>query len=105
MFSILHGASAQLTALRSAARAWARIMRANIAFKYPDAVSHLISLSGAFEIGDFFDGYHDDNIYFNSPLNPSRTSPIRGNSIIWESFWGRESGITPAMNRCACPAS
>src|SRR5205807_9408747 len=40
---------------------------ANIAFKYPDAVSHLISLSGAFEIGDYFDGYHDANIYFNSP--------------------------------------
>jgi esterase/lipase superfamily enzyme len=40
---------------------------ANIAFKHPDAVSHLISLSGAFDISDFFGGYHDDNIYFNSP--------------------------------------
>jgi esterase/lipase superfamily enzyme len=40
---------------------------ANIAFRHPDAVSHLISLSGAFEISDFFDGYYDENIYFNSP--------------------------------------
>jgi esterase/lipase superfamily enzyme len=40
---------------------------ANIAFKHPDAVGHLISLSGAFDISDFFGGYHDDNIYFNSP--------------------------------------
>src|SRR5438128_3405046 len=39
----------------------------NIAFRHPDAVRLLISLSGAFEISDFFDGYHDDNIYFNSP--------------------------------------
>ena len=56
---------------------------ANIAFKYPDAVSHLISLSGAFEIGDFFDGYHDDNIYFNSPYEylPNVTDPWRFNHM------------------------
>ncbi len=40
---------------------------ANIAFRHPDTVSHLLSLSGAFDISDFFDGYHDENIYFNSP--------------------------------------
>src|SRR6266699_259507 len=40
---------------------------ANIAFRHPDAVSHLISLSGSFDVSSFFDGYHDDNIYFNSP--------------------------------------
>ena len=40
---------------------------ANIAFRHPDAVSHLISLSGAFDIRSFFDGYADDNIYFNNP--------------------------------------
>jgi esterase/lipase superfamily enzyme len=34
---------------------------ANIAFRHPDAVSHLISLSGSFDISSFFDGYHDDN--------------------------------------------
>src|SRR6202043_2084761 len=39
---------------------------ANIAFRHPDLVSHLISLSGSFEISDFFDGYYNDNIYFNS---------------------------------------
>ena len=58
-------------------------MRANIAFKYPDAVSHLISLSGAFEIGDFFDGYHDDNIYFNSPYEylPNISDPWKFNHM------------------------
>ena len=40
---------------------------ANIAFRHPDAVSHLISLSGSFDISSFFNGYHDDNMYFNSP--------------------------------------
>ena len=41
---------------------------ANIAFRFPDAVSHLISLSGGFEISDFFDNYWDENIYFKQPL-------------------------------------
>jgi esterase/lipase superfamily enzyme len=51
---------------------------ANIAFRFPDAVSHLISLSGAFEISDFFDGYHDENIYFNSPYQylPNIVEPM-----------------------------
>jgi len=40
---------------------------ANIAFRHPDTVSHLISLSGSFDIYSFFDGYHDENIYLNSP--------------------------------------
>ena len=50
---------------------------ANIAFRHPDAVSHLISLSGSFDISSFFDGYHDDNIYFNSPYEylPNTTDP------------------------------
>jgi esterase/lipase superfamily enzyme len=42
---------------------------ANIAFRHPDSVSHLISLSGSFDISSFFDGYYDDNIYFNSPYD------------------------------------
>ena len=56
---------------------------ANIAFKYPDAVSHLISLSGSFDISDFFHGYHDDNIYFNSPYEylPNITDPWKFNHM------------------------
>jgi esterase/lipase superfamily enzyme len=44
---------------------------ANIAFRHPDAVSLLISLSGSFDISSFLDGYYDDNIYFNSPYGIS----------------------------------
>ncbi len=40
---------------------------ANIAFRHPDLVRNLITLSGAFNIRSFFDGYSDDNIYFNNP--------------------------------------
>ena len=56
---------------------------ANIAFRHPDAVSNLISLSGAFEISDFFDGYHDENIYFNSPYEylPHMPNPWKYNHM------------------------
>jgi len=56
---------------------------ANIAFRHPDAVSHLISLSGSFDISSFFNGYHDDNIYFNSPYEylPNVPDPWKYNHM------------------------
>ena len=42
---------------------------ANFAFKHPEVVSHLISMSGAFDIKTFMDGYYDDNVYFNNPVD------------------------------------
>src|SRR5229473_113965 len=55
----------------------------NIAFRHPDLVSHFISLSGSFDISSFFDGYHDDNIYFNSPYEylPNTTDPWKYNHM------------------------
>lgn len=40
---------------------------ANLAFRFPDLVSHLFCLSGAFTIRDFMDGYNNDLVYFNCP--------------------------------------
>jgi len=56
---------------------------ANIAFRHPDAVSLLISLSGSFDISSFFDGYRDDNIYFNSPFEylPNMPDPWKYNHM------------------------
>ena len=41
---------------------------ANFAFRHPGYVSHLLSMSGAFDIRDFMDGYQHDDIYYNNPL-------------------------------------
>jgi esterase/lipase superfamily enzyme len=41
---------------------------ANFAFKHPEKVSHLFSMSGSFDISSFMDGYHDENVYFNNPV-------------------------------------
>ena len=55
----------------------------NIALRHPDEVGVVISLSGAFEISVFFDGYHDDDIYFNSPYEylPNTTDPWKYNHM------------------------
>lgn len=42
---------------------------ANFAFRHPEVVSHMISMSGAFSITSFMDGYYDDNVYFNNPID------------------------------------
>jgi esterase/lipase superfamily enzyme len=42
---------------------------ANFAFKHPEVVSHLFSMSGAFSITNFMNGHYDDNVYFNNPLD------------------------------------
>src|SRR5690606_9141350 len=39
----------------------------NLAFRHPDKIGYLISMSGAFDIKQFIMGYYDDNCYFNNP--------------------------------------
>ena len=39
----------------------------NIAFRYPQLFGRVLALSGMFDLSSFFDGYYDDNVYFNMP--------------------------------------
>lgn len=41
----------------------------NFALKHTWAVSHCFSMSGAFDIKSFMNGYYDDNVYFNNPVD------------------------------------
>lgn len=41
----------------------------NFALKHPDIVSHCVSMSGAYDIHQFLDGYYDDDCYFNCPVD------------------------------------
>ena len=83
MFSISRGANVRAHRVAVCGASLGAYHAANIAFRHPDAVSHLISLSGAFDISDFFDGYYDDNIYFNSPYDylPNITDPWKYNHM------------------------
>ena len=49
----------------------------NFAFRHPERISHLFSMSGAFDIKSFLDGYYDENVYFNNPMDfmPNNEDP------------------------------
>jgi len=40
----------------------------NFGLKHPDKVDRIVGLSGLYDIRDFTDGYVDDNVYFNNPM-------------------------------------
>ena len=42
---------------------------ANFAFRHPESVSHMFSMSGAFDIKSFVDGHYDNNVYFHNPVD------------------------------------
>jgi esterase/lipase superfamily enzyme len=49
----------------------------NFALRYPEVVTGAVSMSGAFDIHQFLDGYYDDNCYYNCPPDflPGLTDP------------------------------
>lgn len=53
---------------------------ANFAWRNPWLVSHMFSMSGAFNIRSFLNGYYDQNAYFN---NPEDYMPDNGDPHLW----------------------
>lgn len=41
----------------------------NVALKYPHKFGKLIAMSGKYDIKGFFEGFYDDNVYFNNPID------------------------------------
>ena len=41
----------------------------NFAFRYPSLTGYCFSMSGIFDIRDFTDGYYDDKVFFNNPVD------------------------------------
>ncbi|MDR7544915.1 MAG: alpha/beta hydrolase-fold protein [Armatimonadota bacterium] len=41
----------------------------NLAFRYPALFAKLVALSGRYDIKGFLDGYYDDDVYFNCPVD------------------------------------
>ena len=44
-------------------------LAANTYFRHPDAVRGVIAMSGSYDVRAYFDGYSDDNVYFNNPIS------------------------------------
>jgi esterase/lipase superfamily enzyme len=41
----------------------------NFGLKFPQFTSHIISMSGAFDMRSFMDGYYSDEFYYNNPVD------------------------------------
>ncbi|MDB6095159.1 MAG: putative esterase [Verrucomicrobia bacterium] len=88
---------------------------ANFAFRHPDVVGYMISLSGSFDIRSFLDGYYDDNCYFNNPVDylPALTdygllSQIQNLGIVlgtgdWDSCRPRNLELSAILNSKGIP--
>lgn len=50
---------------------------ANLAFRHPDLFTAVVSLSGAFDLSVFLDGYYDQDCYFHLPMHylPNLSDP------------------------------
>ena len=76
---------------------------ANFAFKHPDVVSELICMSGSFDVSSFLGGYHDENVYFNNPVEylPGNDHPDlwRMGIILGTSEWDICRAPTERMSR------
>lgn len=53
----------------------------NFAFKHPHLVSHAFSMGGSFDIKNQADGFYNDDIYFNNPVDFIENSNEPG---LWE---------------------
>lgn len=54
---------------------------ANFAFRHPEKIHAMISMSGAFDIKSQVNGYFDDNIFFNNPVD---YLPNDNDSWLWK---------------------
>jgi len=66
----------------------------NIALRHPDIFTGMLSLSGAFDLTGFLDGYYDQDCYYNLPTHyvPNLSDPwflerYRRNSFILATGW------------------
>jgi esterase/lipase superfamily enzyme len=41
----------------------------NFAMKHPDVATHMVAMSGSFDMRRFLDGYYDNDCYFNNPVD------------------------------------
>ena len=67
---------------------------ANFALRHPDIFAGMLSMSGAFDISSFLDGYYDQECYFNLPTHylPNLSDPwyfdhYRRNTYVLATGW------------------
>lgn len=56
----------------------------NFGFRHPEVVKYIFNMGAAFDIKSQLDGYYDDNVYFNNPLDfiPNAQNPWYGDLFV-----------------------
>lgn len=44
-------------------------LSANTYFRHPDVIRGMIAMSGSYDVRAYFEGYHDEQVYFNNPVS------------------------------------
>lgn len=44
-------------------------LSANTYLRHPDVIRGMIAMSGSYDVRAYFDGYHDEQVYFNNPVS------------------------------------
>lgn len=75
---------------------------ANFAFKHPEKTGHLFSMGGAFDIRSFTDGFYNDDVFYNNPLDylPGSNQPElwQMNIILGTSDWDICKGFNDQLS-------
>ena len=73
----------------------------NIALRHPDIFTGLLTMSGAFDVSNFLDGYYDQDCYFNLPTHYLPNLATRGSSITTSTtpIFSPPAGTTSALAR------
>ncbi|QES91028.1 esterase [Rhizosphaericola mali] len=80
---------------------------ANFAFRHPDMVQAMLSMSGIFDMRDQLDGYYDDNVFYNNPVDylPNDNDPNLWNMKIalgtgeWDICLGYNQQLSEILDR------
>lgn len=65
----IHAHCRGLVPIITAGASFGALHAANTLFRRPDLIAGCIAMSGAYDLKDYTDGYWDEDVYFNSPLD------------------------------------
>ncbi len=60
--------TSQETSLITAGASFGALHAANLFFRRPDLINGVIAMSGDYDLSSYTKGYHDQDVYFNSPM-------------------------------------
>lgn len=60
--------TSDITPIYTSGASMGALHSANLFFKRPDLLSGVIAMSGVYELSTYTKGYHDQDVYFNSPM-------------------------------------